>query len=67
MKEKGVLLGSPGEGSLTQHHTMCWSIIRMEGDTPVASIGCKAVCSMASRGAGRGLRVSLGLMVCASC
>lgn len=63
MMGKGVLLASPGEGSLTQHHSMCRSVIRMEGD----SISCKGIRSMASRGAGRGLRVSLGLVVCASC
>lgn len=62
-----MLLAGPGEGSLAQHHTMCWRAIRMEGDSPVASRSCKAICSMASRGAGRGLRVTLGLVVCTSC
>lgn len=64
--KKGVLLASPGEGSLTQHHTMCWSVIRMEGES-CCQHKLWGHLLYGIKGSREGPAVSLGLVVCASC
>lgn len=63
--KKWVLLARPGEGSLTQHHTMCWSVIRMEGES-CCQHKLWGHLLYGIKGSREGPAVSLGLMVCAS-